>query len=272
MEVPAAGMGTSGPERAPANSGIALPANVPSAAGQTARAAGDSVAALLRELSQADLTRLLEIVEGLPRSDVKAQVEELLRAATEAVAAQDPSRALDQVRQLAVLDPARAETLASSPGMASIRPELEQLLSQLTVAAKLRAEGRLSDATQRLETAIVKDTAAGDVRPEILLQVATGLIAAGGLANYVRSEAVSTALIDQCRWAPAEHTEPAIVNRAGAGWYVSLQLLLSAWVALGVASAVLCWWLRSDYLTTICLTWAGGLILLLVVRALRSRE
>jgi hypothetical protein len=269
MEVPATGMGAAGPERSVSNSRVAPPANVPSSIGQTTPLSGDSVAALLGELSKSDLSRLLEIVEGLPRSGEEAQVEELLRAAVEAVAAGIPSRALDQVRQLAGLNPARAETLASSPGMASIRPELERLLSQLTAAAKLRAEGQLGDATQRLETAIVKDTSAGEVRPEILLLVATSLIEAGGLANYVRSDAVSAALIDQCRWAPAEHAEPAIVIRPAADRRVSVGLLVSVWLPLGIASAVLCWWVRSDYLPIVCAAWAGGLVVLIGARAWR---
>ena len=230
--------------------------------------AGDSVAAFLGELSQSDLTRLLEIVEATPRSTGDARAGELLRAAGEAVATQNTGRALDLLRQLASLDPALAETLASAPALQSIRPGVEQLLSQLTAAARLHAEGRLAEATQKLETATVKDASAGEVRPELFLLAATRLMEAGGLANYVRSAAASEASMDQSRWAPALHAEPAI-NRAAGDWRVSLPVLIWAWFALGMAGAGFCWWLRYDYLPMVCGVWAGGLAVLIFARVWR---
>jgi hypothetical protein len=258
-------MGASGPERALANASAAPPANLPPAIGRGTPAEGDSVAALLGELSQSGLARLLEIVEASPRSGDEAHLGELLRAAGEAVAARNTGRALDLLRQFASLDPARAETLLSARELASIRPELEQWLSQLTAAARLHAESRLAEATQRFETATAKDTTAGEVTMEIFLVVAGRLMEAGGLANYVRSAAVSEALVDQCRWAPALQAEA--INRPPADWRVSLRLLIPAWCALGIAGAGLCWWLRNDCLPIVCLAWAGGLVVLIFARA-----
>jgi hypothetical protein len=271
MEVPAAGMGSPGPERALANSGVVPPANLLNAAGPASPVSGDSVAALLSELSQSDLTRLLDIVDAVPRPGDQAQVEELLRAATAAVAVRNTGQALDLLRQLAGLDPALADTLVSIPALASIRTGLEQLLSQLTAAALLHAEGKLTEAGQKLETATLSETSAGEVRPEIFLQVATGLIESGGLANYVRSAAVSDALMDPCRWAPAPGAELAPVTRAGTGRHVSWQLPIALWLASGLAAAGLCWWLRDEYLPLVCGLWAGGLLVWMTVAAAVNR-
>src|ERR1017187_2567841 len=264
MQVPPAGVGPSGPDRPAAARDIVPPVGLAAAAARTTPVTGDSVNALLRELSQADLTRLLEIVESLPGPGGAAQVRELLRSAVEAVAEQNPGRALDQLKQLAILDPALAESLVSEPALASIRPGVEQLLSQLTGAAKLHAEGRLAEATKMLETASLREISARGVRPEIFVQVAPRLIEAGGLANYVRSAALSEAAIDPSRWAPALQAEPVPVNRSGADWRVPLRLLLSAWFALGIASAGLCWWLQYDHPLVVGGGWAGGLVVLLL--------
>jgi hypothetical protein len=280
MEVPAAGMGSPGPERALANSGVVPPANLPAAAGPAPPVAGDSVASLLGELSQADLTKLLEIVDAIPRPGDQAQVEELLRAATEAVAARNTGHALDLLRQLAALDPALADTLVSVPALASILPGLEQLLSQLTAAALLHAEGKLSEASQKLETATLRETSAGEVRPEIFLLVATALIEAGGLANYVRSAAVSDACaethlgaprVDPSRWAPAPGADPAAVNRPESRWRASWRLPIAVWLASGLAAVGLCWWLRDEYLPLVCGLWAGGLLISMAVAAAVNR-
>jgi len=152
------------------------------------------VAALLRELSESNLVRLLGIFESAPSPGRAARVQELLQSAVSAVAEQSP-RALDPLKQLAVLDPSRAEALASEPGLASVRPAVEQLLRQLAGEAKCNAEGRLEEAGKWLETSAFKDLAARETRPEIYVQVAARLIEAGGLANYVRSAAVSGALL-----------------------------------------------------------------------------
>ena len=266
MEVPAAGMGASGPERATANP-VNLSANLPPALGRSAPIAGDSVTALLGELSQSDLTRILRILElPLQAADV-ARADDLLRAAGDAVTAQNTGHALDLLRQFAGLDPARAETLPSNPSLASIRPNLEQLLSQLGATARLHAEGRLADATQKLEMSIVKSV--DEVRPEISLLVAANLIEAGGLCNYVRSAGLSAALLDQSHWAPAQAFEPAVPKPPSAGWSAGLPLLISIWIAFGIITIGLCWWLREDYLPMVCGIWAVAIAVVFLSRLWR---
>ena len=133
----------------------------------------------------------------------------------------------------------------SAPALASIRPELEQMLSQLAAIARFNAQGRLAEATQRLETATLKNASTNEARPEIFLLVAERLIESGGLANYVRSAAVSAALIDQRLWAPALHAESPLADKSGVDSRIPLRLLIPAWFALGIASAALCWWLHT---------------------------
>lgn len=261
--MPATGMGPSGLERAISNPAAAPPPSLQPSAGPTEPVTGDSVAAQLNELSQSGLTRLLEILNR-PRSGDDARVDQLLRTAEEAVAARNTGGALDLLRQVASLDPARAETTLSAPELASIRANWEQLLNQLSATAKLHAGSRLTEATQSLEMAAVKETCPGEVRPEILLAVAARLIEAGGLANYVRSTAVSEAVIDRSRWAPAE---PAVDIRQAAGGRAKVPLPIAAWLVLGSASAALCWWVREEYLPAVCGVWVAVLVVLIVARA-----
>ena len=241
---------------------VALPANLPPS-GWNPPLAADSVAALLGELSQSDLTAILRIIEG-PSADDRT-VSELLLAAGDAAAGRDIGRVLDLVRQVANLDPLRAEALPSAPAFASHRAEVEQLLAQLTAAAKLHAEGRLANATEIVETGSLRDKPAAEARPEVLLLLASKFIEAGALANYVRSSALSTALLDRFPWVPAPPEAAAIVRTQG-GTGVTVRWIMAVWIAIGVAATGLCWWLRADYLPVVCGAWAAILVLLMVVR------
>jgi hypothetical protein len=262
MEVPAAGMAALPPDRAVANSG--LPLNLP-AAGAGAAAAGDSVAALLTALSQSDLTRLLPVIEGSPGPAGHARVEELVGAAADAVAAGNLNAALDAVRQIGVLHPARAEVLPSVPALAPIRPALEQLLGEMTAAARLHAEGRLADATRKIESVALQGNPACEFRAEIALLVADKLIQAGGLPNFVRSAALSTAVIEQLPWVPAAAPVSAPMPASDRG-ILSEGWVIPLWVVLGIVAVGLCWWLRDDYLPQVCGIWVGMLALLVIGR------
>jgi len=264
MQVPAAGMGASGPDKATANP-VALPANLPSP-GSSPPVTADSVAALLGEFSQADLTAILRVVESSQPLADDAKVAELLRAAGDAAAARDIGRLLDLVRQVANLDALRAEALASAPAFAPYRAQVEQLLAQLTAAAKLHAEGRLANATQFVETGTLRDKSAGEVRPEVFLLLSNKFIEAGGLANYVRSSALSTALLDRFPWAPAPPPDAVAIVRTTDGTGVAVRWVIAVWIACGVAGMGLCWWLRADYLPIVSSAWAVILVLLIVAR------
>jgi hypothetical protein len=260
MEVPAAGMGASGPDRAAANPVSPAP-DLPSAA-RSAPIPGDSIAALLSELSPADLQSLLKVIESSSRGLDDAHSADLLRGAAEALAHRDPDRALDVVRHFAGLDPDRAEGLASAPALASIRPEVERVLAQLTATARLHAESSLADATKRFETGSLNAVLTAQVRPEVFLAAANRLLDAGGLANYVRAAGVAAALSDPGRWVP--EAAPILPPSRPPGF--ETRSMIWVWIAAGVAGVALCWWLRDDYLPVVCGVWAGILILLLLRR------
>jgi hypothetical protein len=264
MQVPAAGMGASGPDKATANP-VALPANLPSP-GSSPPVAADSVAALLAEFSPADLTAILRVVENSQPLADDAKVTELLGAAGDAAAAQDIGRLLELVRQIANLDAHRAEALSSAPAFAPYRPQVEQLLAQLTAAAKLHAEGRLANATRIVETGTLRDKSAGEVRPEVFLLLSNKFIEAGGLANYVRSSALSTALLDSFPWAPTPPPGAVAIGWTMGGTGAVVRWAIAVWIAFGVAGMGLCWWVRADYLPIVCGAWLVMLVLLIVAR------
>jgi len=253
-------MGATGPDKATANP--VAPANLPSPERNPPLAA-DSVAELLGELAQSDLTAILGIIEGPSADDPMAGA--LLRAAGDAASGRDIGRVLDFVRQLANRDPLGAEALASAPAFAPYRAQVEQLLAQLTAAARLHAEGRLANATQILETGTLRDKSTGEVRPEVFLLLAHKFIEAGGLANYVRSSALSTSLLDRFAWVPAP-PEAVAIARTTDGTGVVVRWVIAVWIALGAAGMGLCWWLRPDSFTVVCGAWAVILVLLIGAR------
>lgn len=266
--MPPAGMGASGLDRSSA-APVVPPAPVSPAFGRAPALSPDTIATLLSELSQADLTRLLEIAEAPLRSADTAQIDELLHAVGESVATRDLSRALELLQKVVTLSPERAETLPGHPALAGIRPALEQLLSQVTAVARLRAEGRLLEAQK---TDLTRVTDKEEIKSEIFLCLAEKLIAAGGLPNYIRSEAVSLALLDPARWAPATVAEIAPQPPAVNGWHLSLRLLATLWVSLGLAAIALCWWLGVEYLGAVLTLWIAGTLVLLLVRWFRNRS
>jgi hypothetical protein len=48
---------------------------------------------------------------------------------------------------------------------------------------------------------------------------------------------------------------------------MSMQSPISLWIAMGIAGAALCWWLKDDYLPVVCGVWAGILVLLMFARS-----
>jgi hypothetical protein len=260
--VPPAGPGPLGPigpdalgyDRAATVSGSTAPSsNLPMSPGAAAQLTGDSVSGILSRLSQSGMAALTQILEAAP--DTRSG--EVLRALEQAMAAGDSSRALDFFRQLARLDPPRAESLAGSPELAPMRAAVDQLLGQLTATAKLHAEGKLAEASAKLDTGVLQD----ESNPAIFVSVAGSLITAGGLTNYVRSAAVSEAAIDPARWAPSDSAGATSPKRA------PLTALPSpSWLVAGAAAIALCWWLREDWLPIVCGACVGCFLVWLGVR------
>ena len=246
---------------------------VPGEAAGVSRAAGvasntapmaDSVAGLLRELSASELVRIAAAMEtSLGGTQDSAKLFE--RAVAE-LAERNPAGALEHLRLLASADPARALTLMSEPALGSIRSALEQMIGQLTVAARIYADKKMADAAQLLET---PGRTWQEARPELYVLIAGKLIDAGGLVNYVRSAAVSEILLDATRWAPAVVVEkPGTLSKVSTNGPV--RWLWYLWLTGGALAVLMCWWSQSEP-AAVGVVWAVGLVLLVFLRVWQSR-
>jgi hypothetical protein len=181
-------------------SGVKPPS--PPALNGVAQPGSDTVASLLQNLSQTEITALLNVIDRPESPAGAAHVHGLLRAATAAAAGGDGNRAMGHLAEFAALAPRQAEALGSQSSLRPIRGEVEHLLSQLSATARLDAEARLAEAATLLEPGGARKLVVRGIRAEILISIAGRLIEAGGYANSLRSAELSRMLIDQCRWAP----------------------------------------------------------------------
>lgn len=188
--------------------GVPVAKSLGASAGSLAQIGADAVAGLLRELSASQITSLLEIIEPALSPERTTQLDQLVRAAVSATRDGDTSGALAKLAALVLLDPRRAEGLASAPALAPIRKEVEALLARLTAAARLGAETRLRGATEWLQAPNVVDRQIENVKASTLLLLASQLIDAGRYANCIHSAEVSQMVLDRQRWAPAEVATP----------------------------------------------------------------
>ena len=187
-------------------SGAAGPAAPAPAAGRadrvaSAQAIADTFAAAFRELSPADLAR---VIEPLLSPQNAARLEDLLQAAISATNQGDVTRAIDHLAEFAALDPRRGERLFTEPGLNPVRANVENLLQHMATLAKLDAETRLAQASQLVEASALKRLPGWDAPPDVLLGIATRFLDAGGHANFVRAAELAQAVMDAGRWAPAE--------------------------------------------------------------------
>ena len=252
------GVGTGGMDAALARitQGVPVAKSLGAAAGSLAQIGADAVAGLLRELSVSQIAALLEILEPVLLPEGTAQLDRLLRAAVSAARDGDTSGALKSLAELVSLDPRRAEGIASEPGLAPIRKEVEALLARLTGEARLGAETRLREATEWLQTPGAAERQIENVKASTLLLCASQLIDAGRYADCIHSARVSEMVLDRQRWAPAEAALPlskrvearlrvqraapwvrrgAMAGRLKNLWRrAPLLVLLLGWLALGV--------------------------------------
>jgi len=127
----------------------------------------------------------------VPAPPDPATVRQLLQAAAADVEQGDIPAALAKLAGLAVLDPARAETLPAEPALAPIRREVEELLAKLTETARQDAGKRLSQAAEHLQAA---PRTIENLRPSTLLALAARLLDAGGHMNWSHSAEISRLL------------------------------------------------------------------------------
>jgi hypothetical protein len=166
-------------------------------------ALGDTVAALLQDLSAADISRLIGLLGGrLPLQD-SAPLQNLLHTFSSAAAAGDATRAVDALSQIVALDPARADLLRTSPVIEPVRASVDQYLDRHTMLAKLDAQGRLEQASQQAVPSASEKLSGWEMKPATMVTIANRIFDAGGLPNYVRAAELAQVVIDGSRWAPA---------------------------------------------------------------------
>jgi len=119
---------------------------------------GDTITATLRQLSDLAALGFLELIERPPSPENARRLEDLLRASISKAAEGNMQEALVKLAEFAELDPRRAETLKSEPGLACLRPEVSQLLFRLASAAHLNAETQLGQAIHLLDASGPNDS------------------------------------------------------------------------------------------------------------------
>jgi hypothetical protein len=169
----------------------------------TTRTAGDMFVSVLQELSEAEMTALLNMIQRPESPQQQERLDYLLRAAVTATAEGDGNRAIGHLAEFAGISPRRAETLGSLPSLSSIRGPIERLLSRLNVTARAEAEARLAQAVKLMESFSAKELVVHEIRAENVIVVAGRLLDAGGYANSVWSAELSQLVIDPRLWAPA---------------------------------------------------------------------
>jgi len=254
MDVPALGANPTPMEFFSAISRLAGPKAALAALDRVVQS-GDTITAMLGQISEPAALILLEIIENRLPPENAARLEGLMRAAVTAANEGNVQRALSNLAKFAALDPRRAETLESEHGVVSIRPEVRRLLSRLAAAAYLDAESRLGRATQLLEAAASRELPGQELRPEIVIMIAGRFQEAGGYANWIRSAELSQMAINAYAFAPI----PAPIPLAARGrirsryadaslgsrrrWAPQIRMLwrrdpllvlLLAWLALGI--------------------------------------
>ena len=241
----------------------AAPAPTPVTA-EAAETLGDSVAALLNDLSAADIAKLMDLIgRPLPAQDT-ARLQDLVRTVFSATVEGDVTRALGALSQIVVLDPSRPDILRTDPAIESIRASVDQFLDRYATLARLDAEGRLEQAAQQASPSASERLTGWDMPRATMVLIANRVFDSGGLTNYVLAAELAQVVIDASRWAPgvvslpAEpqlgriKSEDAAKEPSGtAVWRASgrmaarlrylwlrapLLIMLLAWLVLGIAS------------------------------------
>lgn len=275
MDVPPVGAGPAGMNLtrtpAPATPTSLAGTPEPAAAGQSAT---DNYTSAINGLSQADIVRLIQILNQPPSPQAAAQLDTLLHAAVAAAWAGDVIQALNRLQAIVVLDPRNAAAILSEPRLDAIRANVETMLNRMASTAKLDAEARIAEAAQRSDAMAPRKLVDWDASPETLLGIASRLLESGGHANYIRAADLAQAVIDTSHWAPVNASvspaRPAGIGRPRAeddpiatrgvlsalrrGWNsfrraappriralwlrAPLLILLLSWLALGMAGGV----------------------------------
>ena len=199
--------------------------------------------------SPSDTAKLIRILEppGLPQET--SELRDLLRSAISAAQKGDPGGALKHLEQLVRVDPNRANTLRSEPGLEPIRAQVDQLLTRMESNAKTHAQAQLADAAKVLESWGRQALPGWDAAPQTMLAAAFHLSDTGGYANCIYAASLARVVIEGARFPIAAHgTRPAgpprkshraamFGSRLKALWArAPLLILLVSWFAFGLAA------------------------------------
>jgi hypothetical protein len=244
----------------------------------TPQSAGDIFVSGLQELSEAEMTTLLNMIERPESPQQAGRLDDLLRAAVAATAEGDHNLAMGSLAEFALMSPRRAETLGSLPSLSSMRGPIEQLVRRLNVTAKGEAEAQLARAVKLMGSVDAKELVVREFRAENLILMAGRLLDAGGYANFVWSAELSQLVVDPRLWAANAVPLPRQVNdadaddrrpAAGNGIFVAISGAIGRVRAgLQLKSRTLRLWSRAPLLVLL-LAWfavglAGGLFSALV--------
>jgi hypothetical protein len=83
-----------------------------------------------------------------------------------------------------------------------MRTQVDTLLARVANLARLDAEGRVDQAGRTVESGTVRELREWNARPEVLLQIATQMLDAGGHTNAVRASQLAQVILDSAHWAP----------------------------------------------------------------------
>jgi hypothetical protein len=205
----------------------------------------------LHGLSEADLAKLIRIVEPPVLQTAAARSAELFQRAASFAAAGDVTRALAGVAELARLDPRRAESAPSEPAFQKIRTEVDLLLARLRDVARLDAETRIGRAAAATESAALAALDDWDAPPRRLLQVAAHLLEHGGYASSLHAAQLAQSILDQAARVPPARSPAGLsavralrrswtstIERVRTLWdRAPLLVLLLSWLVLGLTGA-----------------------------------
>jgi hypothetical protein len=205
MDLPPVGAGSAGIDlsRTAAAAAPASPTGTPAhtAAGQPI---ADNYASVVNDLSEADLARLIQILDPPTSPQAAAQLNALLQTAISAASAGDVMQATNYLAAMVMMYPRYALAASSESGLDPIRGNVETMLNRTASVVKLDAEARVAEAAQRSEASAVKRLAEWDAAPETLVGIARRLLDSGGLANYIRAADLAEAVVNASHWAPAD--------------------------------------------------------------------
>jgi hypothetical protein len=277
MDVPPVGAGSAGIDL----SRTAAPAAPSSPAGTPARAAAgqpiaDNFASVVNDLSEADLARLIQILDPPASPQAAAQLDALLHSAISAASAGDVIQATNYLAAMVMMDPRYALAASSESGLDPIRGNVQTVLNRTTSVVKLDAEARVADAAQRSEASALKRLAEWDAAPETLVGIARRLLESGGLANYIRAADLAEAVVNASHWAPADAsalparpTGPVLATEDDPPAKTILSAVLQRWSGLRRVARprIKALWLRAPLLILL-LAWlavgiAGGVLVLM---------